>query len=265
MSLSTSRAAAAALPSATRRALLGGAAGLLVTLCWQPAAQAGTTVAYGSGARIEGSGRVTETSRSLPAFTRLRVDGPMTVKASPGSSQTVSIQADDNIAPLIVTEAQGDLLVVRTQPGTSFRTRSAIVVRINFTQLTQADLRGSGDFDLDGIKGASFEMAIAGSGDARIRGAELGRFAGRIAGSGDLLASGRAETATFSIAGSGDVRAEDLNARTVSVSIAGSGDARVHATESLNAQVAGSGDVTYSGNPPKVSRSVAGSGEVRAR
>lgn len=252
------------LSSAARRSLLCGA-GSLIALCLLPAAQAATTIESGSGPRIEGSGRVTETSRNLPAFTRLRVDGSMTVRATPGSSPSVSIKADDNIAPLIVTEVQGDMLVVKTQPGTSFRTRSPILVSIGFTQLTHADLRGSGDFDLSGIKGASFEMSIAGSGDARIQGAELGRFAGRIAGSGDLLARGRADAASFSIAGSGDVQADELTARSVSVSIAGSGDARVHATESLSAQVAGSGDVTYSGNPGQVSRSVAGSGEVRAR
>lgn len=230
-----------------------------------PAVQAATTIEFGSGTRVAGSGRVTEQSRSLPHFTRLRVDGSMTVNASPGSSTQAVVKADDNIAPLILTEVEGDTLVVKTRPGASFSTRSPMVVNLTFTQLTQADLRGSGDLNLSAITGAGFELSLAGSGDARIQGAQLERFTGRLAGSGDIWAQGRADAASFSIAGSGDVRADELAARAVTVSIAGSGDARVHATESLSAQVAGSGDVTYSGNPPKVSRSVVGSGEVRAR
>jgi hypothetical protein len=41
----------------------------------------------------------------------------------------------------------------------------------------------------------------------------------------------------------------------------GSGDVRVHATESLQVDIAGSGDVRYRGEP-KVSKKVAGSGDV---
>jgi len=48
------------------------------------------------------------------------------------------------------------------------------------------------------------------------------------------------------------------------VSISGSGDARVNATDTLEARVAGSGDVSYSGHPHDVSRRVSGSGSVEA-
>jgi hypothetical protein len=50
----------------------------------------------------------------------------------------------------------------------------------------------------------------------------------------------------------------------VAVSIAGSGDARVNATESIDARVAGSGDVTYSGHPHDVNRRVSGSGSIES-
>jgi hypothetical protein len=48
------------------------------------------------------------------------------------------------------------------------------------------------------------------------------------------------------------------------VSISGSGDAHVNATETIDARVAGSGDVTYSGHPHDVSRRVSGSGSIES-
>ena len=44
--------------------------------------------------------------------------------------------------------------------------------------------------------------------------------------------------------------------------INGSGDAVLHVTERLSAQINGSGDIVYYGNPPDVSRRVNGSGDV---
>ena len=45
----------------------------------------------------------------------------------------------------------------------------------------------------------------------------------------------------------------------------GSGDATVRASEQLDASVTGSGDVHYSGNPPKVRKNVTGSGGIAPR
>lgn len=47
------------------------------------------------------------------------------------------------------------------------------------------------------------------------------------------------------------------------VDIAGSGDVVLDASQSLEASVAGSGDVSYTGTPARISRNVMGSGEVR--
>lgn len=68
----------------------------------------------------------------------------------------------------------------------------------------------------------------------------------------------------MSIAGSGSVLADRIEAETVKVRIAGSGDAKVHATKSLDVSIAGSGDVSYKGNPTKITQDIAGSGKVRA-
>jgi Putative auto-transporter adhesin, head GIN domain len=213
--------------------------------------------------RIMGSGKVVEEKRAIGNFSRLRLDSAITVHARPGAAPALTLKADDNIAPLVLTQVEGDTLVVKIKPNTALRTNNPLVVTVDFTKLTHADLRGSGDLNISALKGDQFELSLAGSGDMRLDNAELSRVQARLAGSGDIWLKGRADDASYSIAGSGDVQAADLHARRVNVDIAGSGDVKVHASESLAVQIAGSGDVTYGGNPPKVTSRVVGSGDLR--
>jgi hypothetical protein len=216
------------------------------------------------GAKITGSGKVIDDKRSSAPFNRLRLDSAITVNARPAAAPGVTVRADDNIAPLILTSVEGDTLVIKLKTNTGIRTDSPLVVTVDFTRLTHADLRGSGDLNIASLKGEQFELSLAGSGDVRLDGAELSRLTARLAGSGDIWVKGKADEATYNLAGSGDVHAADLAAKRVSVDIAGSGDVKVNATDSLSVQIAGSGDVAYSGNPPKVTSRVVGSGDLRA-
>ena len=227
-------------------------------------AQAVTITIGGDGNMVAGSGKEVGVSRQVGAFSQLRLDSSVDVQAHQGTTPSVTVHADDNIEPLIETAVDGDTLVVRMKKGSSFRTHHKVVVDVVFTSLTAVQQRGSGDLHIDRISGPKFESSISGSGDLNIENAQVGAFALRIAGSGDVIISGSADEARFGIAGSGDINARNFPAKKVSVSISGSGDAQVNATEALEAKVAGSGDVTYSGRPKDVSRRVSGSGSIES-
>jgi hypothetical protein len=244
--------------------LAGTAAAVLTAFAMPLPAHALTINLGGDGKTMSGSGKEVTVTRPAGAFSVLRMDGSIDVRAHQGTTPGVTVHADDNIEPLIETAVEGDKLVVRMRKGTSFYTRHEVYVDVVFTSLTAVQQNGSGDLRIDKLSAPRFESSIAGSGDLQIDNAQLGQFALSIAGSGDVTISGNAEEARFGIAGSGDVNARNLAAKKVSVSISGSGDARVNATEALEAKVAGSGDVTYAGHPREVSRHVSGSGSIEA-
>ena len=227
-------------------------------------AHAVTITIGGDGNMVAGSGKEVGVARQVGAFSQLRLDSSVDVQAHQGATPSVTVHADDNIEPLIETAVDGDTLVVRMKKGSSFRTHHKVMVDVVFTSLTSVQQRGSGDLHIDKISGPRFESSISGSGDLNIENAQVGAFALSIAGSGDVIISGTADEARFGIAGSGDINARNFPAKKVSVSISGSGDAHVNATEALEAKVAGSGDVTYSGRPKDVSRRVSGSGSIES-
>lgn len=240
------------------------AAAVLTAFALPVPAQAITINIGGDSNTVKGSGKEVAVARQVAAFSALRLDSSVDVQAHQGTAPSVTVHADDNIEPLIETVVDGDTLVVRMKKGTGFYSHHKITVDVVFTSLTAVQQRGSGDLHIDKVSGPKFESSISGSGDLSIDSAQVGAFALHIAGSGDVVIAGTADEARFGIAGSGDVNARNFAARKVNVSISGSGDAHVNATEALEARVAGSGDVTYSGHPRDVSRRVSGSGSIEA-
>ena len=112
---------------------------------------------------------------------------------------------------------------------------------------------------------ASLGVRISGSSDAHLRRLATQSLDIGISGSGGVAGDGSAARLKVRIAGSGDVELSDMASDEVSITIAGSGDAQVYSRQSLDARIAGSGDVSYRGDPAKVNAKVAGSGSVQKR
>jgi len=214
------------------------------------------------GKGIEGSRKLVTVARTIPAFTAVRVEGPIELTLHTAAQPSLSVRAEDNLEPLIETLMDGQTLLVRVKKSVSLNAHEALRVTAATPQLGRAEIQGSGDIRIEDLSGPSFVASISGSGDLRLERAKLGRLEASIAGSGDVWLSGQADSARYAIAGSGDLHAGDLAGKDVSVSISGSGDALVQATASLDASIAGSGDIRYRGNPTRVSRSIAGSGSI---
>jgi hypothetical protein len=223
-------------------------------------------VTFGTGERINGSGRIVDDRRPLSTFGAVHLTGPIDVELKASDRESVTVRTDDNIAPMIETRVTGGdrpALEIGVKTGASFRTSRAPVVVVEFRALAELAVHGSGDVRADRISADDFVLSISGSGNARIESLQAHRFAAVLAGSGDLVVGGgRAEEQAYRLSGSGDVDASRLEGRSAQVAIAGSGDALVNASETLDATIAGSGDVIYRGSP-RITQRTRGSGSVR--
>lgn len=224
----------------------------------------GGTTLVGQGARVKGSGVVVTKARSVAPFSRVRVEGPLDVRLAPTSAEGLRVHADDNLEPMIQTQVEGDTLVVGLRPGASFSTRMDLRVEIDFKQLQALQIKGSGDAQIDRLKGDRFEAELSGSGDLAIGLLEVREFSARISGSGDVALAGSAERQDYQLSGSGDVSAASLSGSKVRARLSGSGDLRIGVTQELDAELSGSGDLNYSGRP-KVTSRISGSGDLVGR
>jgi hypothetical protein len=213
---------------------------------------------------VSESGQSVRQARVLPAFTQLRVEGPFDVVAQPEQAPQAVVEADSNIAPWIETVVQGNTLVVQAKSGFRCNCKNRTRVTVGYQQLTGAQLRGSGDLRVSGLKAEAFTLALAGSGDAQLKESHIKQLDASLSGSGDIALDGQGDAVSISLAGSGDVHAFGWNSRSAQVRLAGSGDVDVEAQEALTVTIAGSGDVRYRGKPSQLRSQVSGSGTVQA-
>jgi len=212
------------------------------------------------GSTVTGDGPVVTETRTLPSFSKIIVKGSMDAKISRSDTQRVTINAQENLLPLIQTNVDDDTLIIETESSCS--TTATLRIDITLPDLRSAAVDGSGDilvtgpFDMD-----TLILEIQGSGDIRLKESAVGELDCHVMGSGDIVLSGTAETARYKVKGSGDIDAYGMPAKTVIAHIHGSGDIRTRADGRLDAKIYGSGDIHYTGHP-EVTRSVFGSGDV---
>lgn len=196
---------------------------------------------------VAGSGRSATESRSLAEFQALALSGSMDLVLRQGAVQSVQVQADDNLLPLLETVVEstgnGATLLVRWKKGQSLHTRSKVLVTVVVPKLSAVAASGSGDIRVEAFNTPALKLSLSGSGDARLQGLTTEELGLSISGSSDVVASGSATRLKISIAGSGDVRMADLKSDEVTVNIAGSGDVSYTGNAAVKSRVAGSGSV----------------------
>jgi hypothetical protein len=192
---------------------------------------------------VRGSGVLASETRSVSDFDSIEITGSADVTVAFGESESVVIEAEDNLLPLITTRVQGKTLVIGFKPNTSVSPREPIRVAVTAKTLRQAVIGGSGNFEIPEMQADKVKFVLTGSGTIR--------------------AAGTADFVEASIQGSGTIDCIDLQAASARATITGSGNIHVYANQSLQAEIGGSGTITYQGDPVEVDTSITGSGDIR--
>jgi hypothetical protein len=202
-------------------------------------------VAPGSGpapAVVVGSGRIGSEARPVAGFDAVRLVGAGTLALTQGDAEGLTVEADENVLPLLKSEVRGGTLVLG--PERSVPLGGPIRYVLTVRRLSRLE-----------VDGASMVNA------AEVR---TGALAVDLRGAATVTVGGQAETQRVAIAGAGTYRALGLASREATIEIDGAGTALVNATEQLRTTINGVGTVEYVGDP-RVDRTINGLGTVRRR
>ncbi|PUZ27367.1 Putative auto-transporter adhesin, head GIN domain [Chitinophaga costaii] len=213
--------------------------------------------------RHRGSGRVITQTRSVAAFQKISVSGPIDVALMQGPTQDLVISGDDNLLKYVELKNENGELTIKMRNGGRFDVEENFKVRVSTPNLKAINVAGSGSITLQGGYSSEEELSseIAGSGNINGK-LDVPLFKASIAGSGSYHVEGQTRKVAVTVMGAGDFHGFNLLAENASADIAGSGTVEVSASVNLQANIAGSGDVRYKGNP-QVSSHIGGSGSVR--
>jgi hypothetical protein len=185
-------------------------------------------------------------SRQVTPFSRIEVHGSTEVVVRPGHVGALRVEGGANRIHDLRTRVEGGTLVVEKEDSSGMIDIGNDPARVIATapRIEAVRIDGSGRVDLHEVRGPRLATAIYGSGEVRA-GGQVERLRSRVDGSGSF------DFATL--------RADDT-----AVAIAGSGSAYLGTTEHLDAEIDGSGEVSYPGDPT-VSERISGSGRIQPR
>jgi hypothetical protein len=208
-----------------------------------------------------GNGNVQKQERKVAAFNAIEVSGAFDVFLSQGATQSVVVEADENLLPLIRTEVIGNTLKIDNNKP--IHNPKCMKVYITVTDLKRIEVSGAVDLQTQ-TKLTFTELAlnISGATDATL---DIAVQKLEISSSGgcNLKLSGMANRVDLDVSGAVDIRAYDLLAESVSLDISGAGEAQINVTKELNADISGAATVRYKGNPAKVDTSISGAGSIK--
>lgn len=213
---------------------------------------------------ISGNGNVVEESRDVPDFKSVLSSGSIDVEIEPGNGLKVTVVNDENLIPYMVTEVVDGELRIHYKKNSNIGSDHAKVI-VTAPGITAIRSSGSGDITTNGtiISAQTIEFKSAGSGDVTAS-VDAPAIILSGAGSGDFKLSGQTKDLNCKLSGSGNVDTRNLRAENVVLKSSGSADFKVFASVSLEANISGSGNVLYYGNPSLSEVKVSGSGKLKA-
>jgi hypothetical protein len=191
---------------------------------------------------------------TLKPFNAVKLEGSATVHLVPGNSFSLRYAKAIDEKKLDIHQS-GNTLVVSGE--------GEVFVSLKQNSLKAIMLEGSGDIVCDkSLRTGDLNIHLEGSGDIALERLDAGDVNVKLTGSGDIVLKGNAGNGNYMLQGSGDITAQDLKVSDASARLLGSGDISLHATETLQAHIHGSGDIHYDGNPQVTHAENMGNGKL---
>ena len=214
---------------------------------------------------IRGSGQMASEAREATGFSAVALQGSGEVLLTQGAAESLTIEAEDNILPLVTSRVQdGTLLLGFSQADWRQAIQPTQPIRYILTvrDLASIELSGSGQVDASSLEIADLALLLTGAGEITIADLRAESLTIRLDGTGSLSVGGAVRQQSVRVTGSGNVEGGDLESQAAEVDISGTGDVTVWARERLSVQISGAGSVSYFGLPTVERRDISGAGDI---
>jgi len=216
------------------------------------------------GGAIGGSGIVKSETRQASDFTSIAIEYPAEITIKQGDSESVIIEAEDNLLPQLALEVRDGTLHfenIERQWSERVNPTKPVLMTITVVDLKQVRFSSAGKMLIDSLKTDSLEIAVSGAGDLTLKDLEINTLEFRLSGAGNIYADGVADNLHVNISGLGNFNGGELQSQNAEVNISGAGSATAWVEQDLNAHISGAGSINYYGDP-HVSKSISGAGSI---
>ena len=213
--------------------------------------------------KVTGNGNVVEENRPVEPFSALEVGGVLNVYLSQGDTESLTVEADENILNLIETENRGSTLVVKLKKGVNIKKAERKNVYITLRSIDELEVGGVVNVKSEtpiAIEKLKLDIGGVGNTDLELRGDQLDIKADMV---GNVTLRGEVQEANIKNGGVGSLNAFDLVVNKLTIKNTGVGSAEVHAQDEISITSSGVGSVRYQGDAVVKELSTSGVGKVK--
>ncbi|HZK08018.1 MAG TPA: head GIN domain-containing protein [Bacteroidales bacterium] len=211
---------------------------------------------------LNGNGNVKSEERSVGSFDQISAGGAFEIFLTQGDSESLRVEADENLLSLIETTVRSGRLVIRSRENIG-RSKK-LNVYITFRELTK--IEASGACDISGTGQLNFNnLVLNGSGASEIDlSLRAGKLRGDYSGASEVEFEGSAEMCEFKLSGACELEAPNLIVGQMTIKLSGASKAEVQVIEQLEVNASGASSVVYTGDPV-VEQHTSGASKVRKK
>jgi hypothetical protein len=189
----------------------------------------------------------------ITGFTKVRVDGPYTVRLSTGVAPFAKASGSATSLDRVAIDVQGDTLVVHNDPNVTSdfagRDIGPVEISLGTHELGAAWLNGAGSLTIDRVKALIFNLSIQGSGVGAIVNADVDQLNVGAIGTASATLAGRAGRLTAVARGISSIDASGLAVKDATLGIDGSGTIAANVSNAVKVDASGPTTVRLTGKP----------------
>jgi hypothetical protein len=212
-----------------------------------------------------GSGRIVSETRDVKDFVAISIRYPAQVVIRQDKSESVVIEADDNLLSQIQTDASNGVLYIENKE-TSWNKRvnptRTVKITITVKDLHDLELSSAGNAVVENLQTDDLKLSVSGAGDVDLTRLNVRSMSCRLSGTGNIHADGVADVVDLRISGVGSFNGTDLQSQSGDIHISGAGNATMWLKRDLTAEISGAGSISYYGDPA-LTQHVSGVGSIK--
>lgn len=210
-----------------------------------------------------GSGNAISEERKVDGFNKISVSAGINLFIKQDGSETLKIEAEDNVMPIIITEVKNGRLEIRYKQFLSFgfSATKPVNVYVSVKKLDEINASSGARVKAEEIKTDNFKVNLSSGALGEI--IVLVTQIDADASSGSIIKiSGKTDKQNINLSSSGNYDAENLTSKTAYVNVSSGSSAKINASDKLDVNISSGGIVQYIGTP-KVSSNISSGGILK--
>jgi len=185
--------------------------------------------------------------RDVSGFTGVDAGGVFDITISPAADYSVSIEAGEQLLPLIETRVSKKTLKIKFDR--TVNNVGDVKVVIGMPDLDHVDLSGASSLEVEqGFESESFSLDMSGAASSSLDIA-ANKLLVDLSGAADLELAGKAYTLELDASGAAEISAEDMVVRDAQIDLSGASEIYLNVTNDLVVEASGASEITCVTSP----------------